>query len=93
MQQVVRHRHWLGHLHQGVLDRRARCGAWKPGWPRSGPSLAEAVKQRKILEKLRERQWRHLQEEERQETRRRADDGSIRVRRGEKPWDVPAEPW
>jgi flagellar protein FliJ len=65
IQQVMRHRHWLGHLHKGVLEADARVRFLEARLAQERAVLAEAVKQRKILEKLKERQWeRHLHEEE-----------------------------
>jgi len=64
IQQVMRHRHWLSHLHKGVLEADARLRFLEARLAQERVVLAEAVKQRKILEKLKERQWRrHLHEE------------------------------
>ena len=64
IQQVMRHRHWLSHLHKGVLEADARLRFLEARLAQERVVLAEAVKQRKILEKLKERQWqRHLREE------------------------------
>lgn len=68
MQQIVRHRHWLGHLHRNVLETEAAIRALEERLARERAVLAEAVKQRKILDKLRERRLeRHLQEEQRRD--------------------------
>lgn len=65
IQQVMRHRHWLGHLHKGVLEAEARARFLEARLAQERVVLAEAVKQRKILQKLKERQWQqHLREEE-----------------------------
>jgi flagellar FliJ protein len=65
IQQVMRHRHWLGHLHKGVLEADARLRFLEARLAQERTVLAEAVKQRKILEKLKEHQWqRHLKEED-----------------------------
>jgi flagellar FliJ protein len=65
IQQVMRHRHWLGHLHKGVLEADARVRFLEARLAQERVVLAEAMKQRKILEKLEEQQWqRHLHEEE-----------------------------
>ena len=65
IQQVMRHRHWLGHLHKGVLEADARVRFLEARLAQERVVLAEAMKQRKILEKLEERQWqRHLHEED-----------------------------
>jgi flagellar protein FliJ len=70
IQQVMRHRHWLGHLHKGVLEADARTRFLEARLAQERAVLAEAVKQRRILEKLRERQWlRYQTEEERREIR------------------------
>lgn len=64
IQQVMRHRHWLSQLHKGVLEADARLRFLEARLAQERVVLAEAVKQRKILEKLKERQWRrHLHEE------------------------------
>jgi flagellar FliJ protein len=69
MQQVVRHRHWLGHLHKCALDAKARRGYLEAQLAQERAALAEAAKQRKILDKLKERQWeRYRQEQDYQET-------------------------
>jgi flagellar protein FliJ len=65
IQQVMRHRHWLGHLHKGVLEADARLRFLEARLAQERAVLAEAVKQRKILEKLKEYQWqRYLKEED-----------------------------
>lgn len=64
IQQVMRHRHWLGHLHRGVLEAESRLRFLEARLAQERAVLAEAVKQRKILEKLRDRQWqRHARAE------------------------------
>ncbi len=69
MQQIVRHRHWLGHLHRCVLDTEGSIRVLEGRLAQERAALAEAVKQRKILDKLKDRQLeRHLQEEQRRET-------------------------
>ena len=57
MQQVVRHRRWLGHLHKAVLDGQARRQFLEARLAQERAALAEAAKQRRILEKLRQRQY------------------------------------
>lgn len=79
MQQLIRHRHWLGHLHKSALETQASIRALEARLAQERAALAEAVKQRKILDKLKERRLeRHLQEQDRQETR--ADDDLTAVR-------------
>lgn len=56
MQQAIRHRHWLGHLHKGALEGEARIRFLEAKLAQERAVLAEAAKQRKILEKLREHQ-------------------------------------
>ncbi len=69
MQQIVRHRHWLGHLQRNVLETQASIRTLEGRLAQERAVLAEAVKQRKILETLKERRLeRHLQEEHRRET-------------------------
>ena len=70
IQQVMRHRHWIGHLHKGVLDAQGRLRFLEARLAQERAVLTEAVKQRRILEKLKERQWqRHRDQEQRTETR------------------------
>ncbi len=69
MQQVIRHRHWLGHLHKGVLEAEARKRFLEAKLAQERVLLAEAAKQRRILEKLKEHRWaQHRYRENRQET-------------------------
>lgn len=56
MQQVIRHRQWLGCLHKGVLEAQAKMRFLEAELARERVDLAEAAKQRRILEKLKERQ-------------------------------------
>lgn len=70
LQQVMRHRHWVGQLHRSRLESEARLRYHEAQLSQERAALAEAMKQRRILEKLKEQQWeRHRQEEERRETR------------------------
>jgi flagellar protein FliJ len=79
IQQVMRHRHWLGHLHKGVLEADARTRFLEARLAQERVVLAEAVKQRRILEKLRERQWvRYQTEESRRETRENDEMSTVR---------------
>jgi len=79
IQQVMRHRHWLGHLHKASLEAEARLRTLEARLSQERAQLAEAVKQRRILEKLKERQHeRHRAEEERRETRESDDMTTIR---------------
>ena len=74
MQKIVRHRHWLGRLHKSILDSQARQGYLEGQLVQERAALAEAAKQRRILEKLKEHQLeRYRIEQNRQETRE-ADD-------------------
>jgi len=66
LQHTVRHRHWLGHLHRNSLEAEARLRFLEARLSQERSALAEAVKQRRILDKLKERQEQnHLNEEER----------------------------
>lgn len=68
MQQVIRHRHWLGCLHKGVLEGQARMRFLEAELVRERAALAEAAKQRRILEKLKERRLeQHRRERDRLE--------------------------
>ena len=69
MQQVIRHRRWLGHLHKAVLDGQGRLRFLEAKLAQERAALAEAAKQRQILQKLKERQYeRFLREQDRLET-------------------------
>jgi len=69
LQQAMRHRYWLGHLHKNSLEIEARLRYHEAQLAQERAALAEAAKQRRILEKLKERQWnRYLQEEDKRET-------------------------
>ncbi|HOW73133.1 MAG TPA: flagellar FliJ family protein [Phycisphaerae bacterium] len=68
MQQIIRHRQWLGGLHKGVLEGQAKARFLEAELARERADLAEAAKQRRILEKLKERQWeQHRGEQDRVE--------------------------
>ncbi len=70
IQQVMRHRSWLSHLHRGSLEAEGRLRFLEARLAQERAVLTEAVKQRRILDKLKERQWRrYRQEEDRRETR------------------------
>ncbi|HSW46292.1 MAG TPA: flagellar export protein FliJ [Phycisphaerae bacterium] len=79
MQQIVRHRHWLGRLHKAVLDGQARLGFLEAKLVQERALLAEAAKQRRMLDKLKERQYqRFLAEQNRLETREADDMTAVR---------------
>jgi len=79
MQQVVRHRYWLGRLHKGVLDAQGRLHYLEAQLAQERACLAEAAKQRRILGKLKERlRERHLAEQNRIDTQQADDMASIR---------------
>jgi flagellar export protein FliJ len=66
----MRSRHWLSHLHKSALEAQSRLRSLEAKLAQERALLAEAVKQRRILEQLKERQWRrHEQEEQKRETR------------------------
>jgi flagellar protein FliJ len=68
MQQIVHHRHWLGHLNKNILDEGARLRFLEARLAQERAALAEAAKQRKVLDKLRERQeGRYIKEQGRRE--------------------------
>jgi flagellar FliJ protein len=70
LQQVMRNRHWLGHLHKGILEAQARIRFLEARLSQERVHLAEAAKQRRVLEKLKERQQeRYLQDQNRRATR------------------------
>lgn len=79
LQQAIRHRNWLTHLHKAILDGQARLRFLEARLAQERAALAEAAKQRRILEKLKERQYlRYRQEEERTETKVADDQTTIR---------------
>ena len=70
LQQTVRHRHWLGHLHKGTLELQATLRFLEARLAHERAQLAESAKQRRVLEKLKEHQsGRYLAQEQRRETR------------------------
>lgn len=64
LNQAMRHRHWLGHLHKSNLEAEGRLRYLEAELSQERAALAEAVKQRKILEMLKERQLKRYQQEE-----------------------------
>lgn len=64
MLHVTRHRHWLGCLHKAVLDHQARLRFLEAQLAQERAMLAEAAKQRRILQKLKERQWQSFAKEQ-----------------------------
>lgn len=70
LQQALARRGWVAHLHRAALDAQSRLGTLEARLAQERAALAEAAKQRRILEKLKERQAeRHRTEEMRAETR------------------------
>jgi flagellar protein FliJ len=63
MTQIVRQRHWLIHLHQGVLMAQASLGDLHKKLEEDRRVLVEARKQTRVLEKLKERQIERHQKE------------------------------
>lgn len=77
--QLVRHRHWLGQLNRNTLDAQTRLRTLEARLAQERVQLAEAVKRRRILEKLRERQAeQHQKEADRRETRELDEIGTMR---------------
>ncbi len=69
IQQAIRHRHWLGHLHRNALEAESRLRYLEAKLVQERAALAEAARQRRILEKLKERQHdRFVREQDRRET-------------------------
>ena len=69
MQQAMAQRGWVTHLHKASLDGQARLRGLEAQLAQERAALAEAAKQRRIIEKLKERQVeRHGMEEQRAET-------------------------
>lgn len=70
LQQAMAQRGWVAHLHKATLNARTQLGALEARLAQERAALAEAAKQRRILEKLKERQGeRHRLEEQQAETR------------------------
>jgi flagellar FliJ protein len=68
LQQTVRHRHWLGRLHRLQLEAEGALRGLEAKLAQERAELAEAAKQRRVLEKLKERQAeRYRKEMERRE--------------------------
>jgi flagellar FliJ protein len=79
LQQAVRRRHWLGHLHRAALECEARLRGLEAKLAQERAALAEAARQRRILEKLKERQWeQYVAELERLETKESDEMATIR---------------
>jgi flagellar protein FliJ len=56
LQQVMAQKGWVAHLHKAALEAQARMGTLEARLAQERSALAEAAKQRRILEKLKERQ-------------------------------------
>jgi len=77
--QAVSYRAWVAHLHRSALDVQTRMAGLEARLAQERADLAEAAKQRRILEKLKERQWeRHRLDEQRAETRASDDLNTVR---------------
>ena len=63
IQQAMRHRHWLGHLHKTALEAEARLRFLEARLAQERAALAEAMKERRILEKLKDQQWQRYRKE------------------------------
>ncbi len=69
LQQAMAQRGWVAHLHKAALDAQSRLRGLEARLAQERSLLAEAAKQRRILEMLRERQLeRHRMEQQRVET-------------------------
>jgi len=76
--QVMRHRHWLIHLHQGALMGHARLAELQRRLQEDRAALAETRKRVRILEKLKERQYeRYRRDLDRAEVRQNDEIGNI----------------
>ena len=79
LQQAMRRRHWLGHLHKLQLETEAHRRVLKAKLAQERATLAEAAKERRILGKLKERQWeRYRSEQERAEVKAADEMATIR---------------
>lgn len=79
IQQVLRRRHWLSRLHKSALEAEARRRFLEARLAQERAALAQAVKQRRILDKLKERQWlKYLSELQRRETRQSDELATVR---------------
>ncbi|HOA72557.1 MAG TPA: flagellar export protein FliJ [Phycisphaerae bacterium] len=74
LQQTMAHRGWIVHLQKASLEAQARLAALEARLAQERAALAEAAKQRRILEKLEERQAHRHELEMRRAEVRTADD-------------------
>jgi flagellar export protein FliJ len=63
MRQVMQHRHWLIHLHQGVLMAHSRLAELQRQLEQDRIALTEARRRVRVLEKLKERQYERYRHE------------------------------
>lgn len=68
LQQAVKCRHWISHLHKTALEGESRLRFLESKLAQERSLLAETVKHRRILDKLKQSQGeRHRKEEDRRE--------------------------
>jgi flagellar protein FliJ len=77
LQGAMRHRHWLSHLNRAELETQGRLGFLEARLAQERAVLAEAMKQRRILEKLKERQAERHRLAEELRGRKEADEMAI----------------
>ena len=79
IQQAIRRRYWLSHLHKDILELEARLGYHEARLAQERAELTEAAKQRRMLDKLRQNQChRHNQQEQKRQTGRADDMATVR---------------
>lgn len=81
---VVRNRHWLSHLHQGRLAAESHLHVLEARLAQERAVLAQASREKKVLEKLKERQHdRYNRELERKELNEADELGTARYVRAQ----------
>lgn len=79
LQQAIRHRNFLTHLHRAALEAESQRRGLEARLAQERQALAEAAKQCRVLDKLKEHQWdRHRREQERIEQNAADDLNTVR---------------
>ena len=74
LQRAMRYRRWLSRLHKGALEGEARMRFLEARLAQERVALLEATRQRRVLEKLRERQLEKYSRQQEQIEAKEADD-------------------
>lgn len=77
VQQLVRSRHWLGHLQRTMLELEATQRGHEAKLAQERAALADAARQRRILEKLKDRQLEQFHQEQQRREVRDADEYAV----------------